>query len=140
MTKTVSAGVIVTNGKKLLLCHVTGGKHWDLPKGKLDPNETHVDAAVRELYEETGLRVGATDLVPLGVFKYKPTKDLSLFLYHVDKMPKIKDLECLSTFDSGKGVYKKEMDGFANVDWEKISRHVVPDMLQVLTSVKGLIK
>ncbi|MFI6030272.1 NUDIX hydrolase [Amycolatopsis magusensis] len=30
---------------------------WSLPKGKLDPGETTVAAAVRELHEETGFRV-----------------------------------------------------------------------------------
>ncbi|HEX6256262.1 MAG TPA: NUDIX hydrolase [Euzebyales bacterium] len=29
---------------------------WTLPKGKLDPGETHEQAAVREVHEETGWR------------------------------------------------------------------------------------
>lgn len=29
---------------------------WSLPKGKLDPGESHRDAAVREVHEETGVR------------------------------------------------------------------------------------
>ena len=29
---------------------------WTLPKGKLDPGETHEQAALREVAEETGLR------------------------------------------------------------------------------------
>ena len=125
MTKNISAGVVITNGKKILLCHVTGNKHWDLPKGKVEQTEQHVDAAVRELYEETSLSVAASDLKPLGIFKYKNNKDLSLFLYQVDTMPETAGLDCLSTFDSGKGIHKKEMDGFANVPWEKISKYVM---------------
>jgi 8-oxo-dGTP pyrophosphatase MutT (NUDIX family) len=140
MTKTISAGVVVTNGKKLLLCHVTGHKHWDLPKGKVDANELHHDAAVRELYEETSLRVDSAVLEPLGVFKYKKDKDLVLFLYRVDVLPDAAGLDCLSTFDSGKGIFKKEMDGFANVSWEKISKYVLPDMLRVLLEVQGSLK
>jgi len=140
MTKTISAGVVVTNGKKILLCHVTGSKHWDLPKGKLDPNETELNAAVRELYEETSLRVDPAELNHLGLFKYKKDKELSLFLYQVEKMPKTRELECFSTFDSGKGVYKKEMNAFANIDWQKISKYVVPDMLRVLLEVKEILK
>ncbi|MFM8806377.1 MAG: NUDIX hydrolase, partial [Sphingomonadales bacterium] len=29
---------------------------WDLPKGKLDPGETIIDCALREVIEETGLK------------------------------------------------------------------------------------
>ena len=75
-----------------------------------------------------------------GIFKYKNNKDLSLFLYQVDTMPETAGLDCLSTFDSGKGIHKKEMDGFANVPWEKISKYVLADMLRVLTEVKEIIR
>lgn len=35
---------------------------WDLPVGKCDPGESVATAAVRELHEETGLRVEVDDL------------------------------------------------------------------------------
>jgi len=140
MNKSISAGVIVTDGKKILLCHVTGNKHWDLPKGKVDPGEEYIDAAIRELYEETSLKISPDSLEPLGIFEYKKDKNLSLWLYRVDVMPDPAGLDCLSTFESGKGVFKKEMDGFAIVNWEKIGKKVVPDMLRVLTRVKNIIK
>lgn len=42
---------------------------WSLPKGKLHPGETHVRAASREVYEETGVRgeLGR----PLGEVRYE---------------------------------------------------------------------
>lgn len=78
MPRTVSAGVVVTDGNSLLLCHVTGAKHWDLPKGKIDLGEEPITAAVRELREETGLIVDPVSLVDLGRFAYKKNKDLHL--------------------------------------------------------------
>lgn len=36
---------------------------WVTPGGGIDPGETEAEAAVRELWEETGLRVGEADLI-----------------------------------------------------------------------------
>lgn len=42
---------------------------WALPGGHLDSGETPLDAAVRELAEETGIRVEPKDLREVGVWK-----------------------------------------------------------------------
>jgi 8-oxo-dGTP diphosphatase len=42
-------------GLELLLVHRPSYDDWTLPKGKLEPGETHEQAAVREVREETGL-------------------------------------------------------------------------------------
>lgn len=43
-------------GLEVLLVHRPKYGDWSLPKGKLDPGESHEDAALREVEEETGLR------------------------------------------------------------------------------------
>ena len=54
-SKRLSCGVVIINtDRELLLCHVTGHGHWDLPKGGIDDGETAVEAACRELWEEVG--------------------------------------------------------------------------------------
>jgi 8-oxo-dGTP diphosphatase len=42
---------------------------WSLPKGKLAPGESALDAAVREVLEETGYRVRLGE--PLGTTRYR---------------------------------------------------------------------
>lgn len=58
MRKDFSAGIVTyRNTKKetlYLLLHYPGG-HWDLPKGHLEENENELEAAIRELEEETGI-------------------------------------------------------------------------------------
>ena len=52
-----SAGFIVfreTNSREYLLLH-HGSDYWNFPKGKLESGESEMDAAKRELTEETGL-------------------------------------------------------------------------------------
>lgn len=41
---------------EVLLVHRPRYDDWSLPKGKLDPGEPALDAALREVEEETGLR------------------------------------------------------------------------------------
>ncbi|ANJ27519.1 8-oxo-dGTP diphosphatase [Agromyces aureus] len=40
------------------------------PGGKLEPGESATEAAVREVLEETGIRVAASDLEPRGLLTY----------------------------------------------------------------------
>lgn len=49
-----AAGGLVKNAQGKILMIYRRGK-WDLPKGKLDPDETLEQCAVREVQEETGL-------------------------------------------------------------------------------------
>jgi 8-oxo-dGTP diphosphatase len=56
-----AAGGIVSrrggdDGIEVLLVHRPRYNDWTFPKGKLEPGETHEEAAVREVEEETGLR------------------------------------------------------------------------------------
>lgn len=38
----------------LILCHQTDG-HWAFPKGRLEPGEGEIEAAIREIFEETSI-------------------------------------------------------------------------------------
>ena len=54
LTPIIAAGGIVVNPNKEMLLIFRRG-FWDLPKGKLDPNETIEACALREVMEETGV-------------------------------------------------------------------------------------
>jgi len=54
LTPIIAAGGIVMNPNNEMLWIFRRG-FWDLPKGKLDPNETIEACAIREVMEETGI-------------------------------------------------------------------------------------
>lgn len=58
------------NGRLLVVYEdrpVVGGQIWDIPAGMIEPGESPVDAAKREVYEETGLALDRAEL-----WKYNP--------------------------------------------------------------------
>jgi len=50
-----AGGVVVRDGR-VCLVHRPRYDDWSLPKGKLDPGESFEEAALREVWEEAGLR------------------------------------------------------------------------------------
>ena len=58
------------DAQRLLLVRHSEGNNWTTPGGMMEPYETPADAAVREMWEETGLHVELTRIV--GVFGGPP--------------------------------------------------------------------
>ncbi|MEG1781975.1 MAG: NUDIX domain-containing protein [Oscillospiraceae bacterium] len=79
MKKEKSCGAVVfrddaTEPKILLIKNINGG-HWSFPKGHVENNETEVETAQREIFEETGIRVDIVDDFR-QVITYSPKKDI----------------------------------------------------------------
>ena len=59
------AGLALVKPGKILLVHPTGALYdgtWSIPKGHQEPGEPSLDAAVREVEEETGIVIPRTAL------------------------------------------------------------------------------
>jgi putative (di)nucleoside polyphosphate hydrolase len=120
-----SCGTLIVNAKgQIILGHVTGTEHWDIPKGRREPGEQPLQAAMRELWEETGLQLSKDFFEELGSFDYRPGKRLHLYkAYVADAIPDIRQLCCYSFFPCDEG---KEpvlaMDGYCWASRDEISR------------------
>ena len=113
--------------KVLLLKHRLG--HWDFPKGHVKTHETEADTALREVYEESGLKV-TLDTSFRETINYSPkdrvSKDVVYFCGHCDAQ-EAKNLaaqrseisaaqfmalgraENMITFESGKEIFRKAL-------------------------------
>lgn len=138
--KTLSAGVIVSDGTHVILGHITNGNDWDLPKGRVDVGESMLQAAVRELEEETGLHAPPEQLIPLGVHTYTNAKDLMIYVWPQTQMPDPHTLICTSLFTDTTGKQIPELDDFVSVDWQHLESYTRQHMTHVLRSVEAQAK
>ena len=88
MAKYKTAGIfIVRKDGQVLICHPTNhaSNVWSIPKGRIEPNETLLDAALRETLEETGLDLRLFNnfkITYLGCEVYKNNKkEVNGFLF-----------------------------------------------------------
>ncbi len=79
--------VVLDRHRNVLLFHTRDQDHpdlgswWELPGGGLDPGETYLDAAVRELHEEAGIlvssdRLGAPNWRRRASFRHRQRRHL----------------------------------------------------------------
>ena len=65
----IIVGGVVKKDNKYLLVQETKEKcrgKWNIPAGHLDPNETLMEGAKREIFEECGYNVNLTGIVQIG--------------------------------------------------------------------------
>lgn len=82
------ADVLLFRGDKLLILQRAGEygastSQWCIPGGHVDPGESFLEAAARELFEETGIEIPEDLLIEAGVAKGKDY-EIHYFLGHVD--------------------------------------------------------
>ena len=131
--KTTSHGVLVVDAEsELLLCHATGARHWDIPKGMAEPDEGSAAAAAREAREECGLVLDPAALCELGRFEYRPDKDLVLHAVLLDRID-TSQCVCTSVFRDRWGRLRPEMDDFRWTPFDQVPDRCAKNMALVLT-------
>jgi len=136
--KTTSCGILVLDREgELLLGHATGTPYWDLPKGGNEPGETMLQTALREAAEETGLQFEPRQLIELGRFAYRPSKDLHLFATLIERIDPGR-CECSTRFRTRWGELRPEFDRFAWVPFGELPQHCARNMTTLLTRTLSL--
>jgi len=108
-----ASGGVVFNNNKLLMIYRNG--FWDLPKGKMEINESEIECAVRELEEECGID-------KLSVIKFLK------YTYHTyveDSQPILKKTSWyLMSSDFKKKLIPQKSEGISKVIW--VSKNEIP--------------
>jgi len=95
--KSITAGGVVLNKIGRVLVVSQRGDSWSLPKGHVDPGETTLQAAVREIEEESGIlrlnyvrELGSYQRYKIGAGGIKEDKselkEIHMFLFKTDEM------------------------------------------------------
>ena len=85
---TVGAVCAVQHDESVLMLSQPHRAGWSLPGGLLETGETPAEAVVREVFEETGLRIDPGDQVAVGVHPEGQSVDV-IFRVIVDHRPEL---------------------------------------------------
>lgn len=144
MIKGLSVGFVIVCPGGVLVGHTTGADHWDVPKGSIDPGESPLEGAKRELAEETGLiwddsrpagtlvckftgsRYVINRMRDLGRHEYSKRKDLQLFELIMAADIDTNSLKCESMVERP-GYSFPELDRFTLVT-SGLNKHLTPTL------------
>jgi len=126
MSRIKAAGLFLVNKEgNILVGHPTHHpkEFWSIPKGKIDGDETPLQAAIRETYEESNVKL-FTDLhtfIELGTIVYRhKKKDVTLFAHFEPKSSDWSKLEimCNSNVPEERGGFP-EFNSFLWVSFDE---------------------
>jgi 8-oxo-dGTP pyrophosphatase MutT (NUDIX family) len=132
-----AAGGVVVAGNRLLFIFRNG--KWDLPKGKLDGNESEEEAALREVEEETGIRPESIDRRLPSTFHIYKSPYADTLNQWVFKKTAWFQMNCTSIT---RGMPQHE-EGITQVKWifrselEEVVQNTYKNMMQIINLYHG---
>lgn len=126
MKTKVSAATIIHYNGSVLIGHVTGDRHWDLPKGGVDNGETFLDGAIRECQEEFGIDLDPEYMRFVGQLPYNKKKDIAVFLYDMGEEYPTDRMNCCSYVNGD--IDHPEIDQYQWVEKSRVLKYFSPVM------------
>jgi 8-oxo-dGTP pyrophosphatase MutT (NUDIX family) len=111
---------------------------WGLPGGRIDAGESAIEAAVREVLEETGLQVRVTGLV--GVYSEPATR----IVVHPDNVVQLVDIILSAEIVGGELKVSAESEELRFFDPKDPPDNIVPPAMlplaDVANGVRGVVR
>jgi ADP-ribose pyrophosphatase YjhB (NUDIX family) len=119
---TWAVGAVVTDDAgRVLLVREDG--EWLAPGGEVEPGETHEEALIREVREETGVEIGVRDLAAVTEVAFECADDrLAFYFAHYSATPETTELAADPGLD-GEGI--EAVEWVEDVPENTVDREVV---------------
>lgn len=124
--RVLSCGILIESPAGWLLAHASRTPRWDIPKGKIEPGEKPVEAALRETREEIGIDLewAREMMVDLGRHSYLPKKDLHLFHLVLDHALDLAGCVCTTYVELPDGERIPETDDYEWVPLDRVRNRI----------------
>jgi predicted NUDIX family NTP pyrophosphohydrolase len=147
-SKKQSAGLLMYTGNidslKVLIGHPGGpifvnkdDGYWSIPKGQFEADESPFDAAIREFWEETGMKPEADEFIPLGSIIQKGGKKVYAWAFRGEwedgRLPQSNVCALEWPPHTGKFVDVPEIDKVQMVDFSTAERKMKAEQLTFVT-------
>jgi predicted NUDIX family NTP pyrophosphohydrolase len=138
-----AAGVAIVWGTKILLVHPTGAS-WQkptcgIPKGSIEAGETELAAALRETFEETGIRLRVDQLEPTihSVTVFSGTKPVGSIHYAICRIEDPAEIGLASDRVPKSQLQLDEIDWAGFVEIDEAYAKMAKSQLIILDRVRG---
>ena len=143
MKQKQSAGLAIIYNGMVLLGHTTS-RGWygsyGIPKGGIEKGETHMDAAIRETYEEIGIKVPRSLIDPtehtfaVTSRNQEYNKIVYYYIVKIDKLSQIglKDLKVPKS-----QLQVEEIDWAGFVSYKEAQRRIMKSQMVVINNLVG---
>ena len=126
-----AGGGLVINGKgEVLFIHRRGS--WDLPKGKIEQNETKRQASIREVLEETGL--------PKVRIVQKLTTTYHIYRGQTNGRRILKPSHWYLMYSSGGNVTPQEEEDIVSVEWKRLTPKLIPTLIPIYSNIVDVLE
>lgn len=141
MVKRTTVGLLITDGVQFLVCHSTGNRFYDLPKGMLEEGESPLETCRREVKEETGLDVPVSELFDFGILPYTREKNLHLFVWKTGTLPDTETMMCTSFFAHRyTGKPTPEADGYRYIAFDDKEKYLAKSMTNTIHGIEDKLR
>ncbi len=133
-----SAGLIIIYNKKILLVHPTRAswkKTYSIPKGGIEKNEKRIDAAIRETFEETGIKINISQIEKEGPtfdYKKKDTNKIYKKVYSfIVRISNLNEIGLKEEIAPKEHLQQKEIDWAGFVSLDDLEEKIFPRFLNI---------